>query len=228
MPVPHDITAETALWDTYADSAFDADAEPSFCWTQYAGHGPGPELLGTPDTVLEVGCGTGRALAYLAERGVKGRGIDLSSVMVGKITERWAHTGAEFVCGEVLDVLAIDTQTYDAVCSMFGAAWFVDPSRLFPLVLERLRPGGRFVFSQPPAIPGAYGPQGMYKGGFAGKAQFTYRYSYKPAVWERLLLRAGFATAKAVVVDAPTPGHIGTLIVSAQAPVRGFQVHAKD
>jgi hypothetical protein len=71
------------------------------------------------------------------------------------------------------------------------------------------------VFSQPPAIPGAYGPQGMYKGGFAGKAMFTYRYSYRPAVWERHLLRAGFSTAEASVVDAPTEGHIGTLIVRA-------------
>jgi hypothetical protein len=60
----------------------------------------------------------------------------------------------------------------------------------------------------------------MYKGGFAGRAQFTYRYSYKPAVWERFLVRAGFATATATVVDAPTDGHIGTLIVSAQAPAR--------
>lgn len=53
-------------------------------------------------------------------------------------------------------------------------AWFTDPGRLFPLVRQRLTPGGVFAFSQPPAIPGAYGPQGMYKGGFAGKAMFTY------------------------------------------------------
>ncbi|MER6530815.1 SAM-dependent methyltransferase, partial [Streptomyces sp. NPDC001508] len=54
-------------------------------------------------------------------------------------------------------------------------------------------------------------------GGFAGKAMFTYRYSYRPAMWERLLLRAGFATAEATEVDAPKPGHIGTLIVRARA-----------
>ncbi|MFF1685915.1 class I SAM-dependent methyltransferase [Streptomyces sp. NPDC058254] len=217
MPVPHDIAAETELWNTYAQSAFKADVEPSFCWTQYAGHGPGPELLGGPESVLEIGCGTGRALASLAEAGVKARGVDLSPVMVQKTTERWAHTGAEFVCGEVLDVLADDTQTYDAVYSIFGAAWFTDPSRLFPLVRERLAPGGVFAFSQPPAIPGAYGPQGMYKGGFAGKAMFTYRYSYKPSVWERHLTRAGFTTPRAIVVDAPQPDHIGTLLVTARA-----------
>ncbi|MFH9859970.1 class I SAM-dependent methyltransferase [Streptomyces sp. NPDC017202] len=216
MPVPHDIPAETELWDAYAESAFKDDAEPVFGWTQYAGHGPGPELLGAPRSVLEIGCGTGRALAHLALRGITAHGVDLSPAMVKKSTERWAGTGAVFACGEVLEWLAVPGRTYDAVCSVFGAAWFTDPGRLFPLVRARLNPGGVFVFSQPPAIPGAYGPQGMYKGGFAGRAMFTYRYSYRPAVWERLLTRDGFASAEARVLDAPVPGHIGTLIVRAE------------
>ncbi len=168
--------------------------------------------------MLEIGCGTGRALAHLAQHGIAARGVDLSPVMVEKTTTKWAGTGAEFVCSEVLEYLSEHEKVYDAVYSIFGAAWFTDPGRLFPLVRRRLRPGGVFVFSQPPAIPGAYGPQGMYKGGFAGKAMFTYRYSYRPAVWERLLTRAGFATAEARVLDAPQPGHIGTLLVRAVAP----------
>ncbi|WP_256107707.1 class I SAM-dependent methyltransferase [Streptomyces sp. ODS05-4] len=216
MPAHHDIAAETELWDTYAESAFKADMEPTFCWTQYAGHGPGPELLGNPDSVLELGCGTGRALAYLAGRGVKATGIDLSPVMVKKVTEQWSGTGADFVCGEVLDVLATDEETYDAAYSIFGAAWFVDPAKLLPLVARRLRPGGTFAFSHPPAIPGAYGPQGMYKGGFAGKAMFTYRYSYTPQRWKGLLERAGFHNVQARVLEAPTAGHIGTLLVTAR------------
>ncbi|MFF3464840.1 class I SAM-dependent methyltransferase [Streptomyces sp. NPDC002619] len=217
MPVPHDIAAETELWDAYAESAFKDDAEPSFCWTQYTGHGPGPELLGAPESVLEVGCGTGRALAHLARQGVKATGVDLSPRMVQLAAEKWAPLGVRIEQGEILDWLATGEGRYDAVYSIFGAAWFTDPSRLFPLVREHLVPDGVFVFSQPPAIPGAYGAQGMYKGGFAGKAMFTYRYSYRPAVWERLLTRAGFATAKAEVLEAPKPGHIGTLIVSARA-----------
>lgn len=215
MPVHHDIAAERELWDAYAESAFAPEAEPVFCWTQYAGHGPGPELLGTPATALEIGCGTGRALAHLAEQGVKATGVDLSPVMVGKTRERWQATGARFECAEALDYLAETTDTYDAVYSIFGAAWFSDPARLFPLVAQRLNPGGVFVFSQPPAIPGAYGPQGMYKGGFAGPAMFTYRYSYTPETWEDLLRAAGFAEAHAHALDAPQQGHIGTLIVRA-------------
>jgi SAM-dependent methyltransferase len=216
VPVSHDIAAETELWDAFAESAFKDDAVPSLRWTQYAGHGPGPELLGAPESVLEVGCGTGRALAFLAQQGIKAHGVDLSPVMVKKAGERWADTGAAFDCAEVLEWLTACEATYDAVYSVFGAAWFTDPSRLFPLVRARLNPGGVFVFSQPPAIPGAYGPQGMYKGGFAGKARFTYRYSYRPAVWERLLTRAGFTSAKARTIDAPEPGHIGTLLVCAR------------
>lgn len=217
MPVPHDLAAEAELWDTYAESAFESDAEPTFTWTQYVGHGPGPELLGTPRRVLELGCGTGRHLAHLARTGVEAHGVDLSPAMVKKTTEHWADTGAAFHLGDVLTFLAEDTRTYDAAYSVFGAAWFVDPGRLFPLVRARLNDGGVFVFSQPPAIPGAYGPQGMYKGGFAGRAMFTYRYSYRPAVWERLLTGAGFASASARVLDAPKKGHIGTLIVEARA-----------
>lgn len=45
---------------------------------------------------------------------------------------------------------------------------------------------------------------------------FTYRYSYRPAVWERLLTGSGFATAEARIIDAPKSGHIGTLVVRAE------------
>ncbi|MFE2648037.1 class I SAM-dependent methyltransferase [Streptomyces nigra] len=222
MPVPRDIPAGTELWDTYAAGVFDAAADPSFNWTQYAGHGPGPELLGAPGSVLEIGCGTGRALAHLApQQGVKATGVALSPRMVELAGQRWAPLGVRIEQAEVLDWLAAgwlaaDQAHHDAVYSIVGAAWFSDASRLFPLVRERLSPGGKFVFSQPPAVAGSYGPQGVYKGGFAGRAMFTYRYSCKPAVWERHLLRAGFTEAKATIVDAPKSGCIGTLLVSAR------------
>jgi SAM-dependent methyltransferase len=93
--------------------------------------------------------------------------------MVKKATAKWAGTGAEFVCSQILEYLSEHEEAYYAVYSIFGAAWFTAPGRLFPLVRRRLRPGGVFVFSQPSAIPGAYGPQGTYKGGFAGRAMFT-------------------------------------------------------
>ncbi|MEU0838593.1 class I SAM-dependent methyltransferase [Streptomyces sp. NPDC005962] len=217
MPARYDIDSERELWDAFAESTRDKalEADPVFCWTQYAGHGPGPELLGSPKTALEIGCGTGRALAFLLKRGVKVTGVDLSPVAVKHLTERWGARGGEFICAEVLEHLGTHADTYDAIYSIFGAVWFTDPAKLLPLVAQRLNPGGTLVFSQPPAIPGAYGPQGMYKGGFAGKAMFTYRYSYTPRKWAALLARSGFRDIEAAVLDAPTEGHIGTLIVRA-------------
>lgn len=217
LPAQHDIDAERELWNTFAESTKDKaeTGEPGFCWTQYSEHGPGPELLGEPGTALELGFGTGRALGFLLGRGVKARGVDLSPVAVEAAERRWGPRGAELVCAEVLEHLAGDEETYDAVYSIFGAVWFTDPARLFPLIRQRLNSGGVLAFSQPPAIPGAYGPQGMYKGGFAGPAMFTYRYSYTPRKWTNLLRNAGFGDIGIQVLDAPTPGHIGTLIARA-------------
>jgi hypothetical protein len=58
----------------------------------------------------------------------------------------------------------------------------------------------------------------MYKGGFAGPATYTYRYSYTPSMWRSHLLSAGFVEAVSRVHEAPELGHIGTLIVRAVAP----------
>ncbi|MFF7459030.1 class I SAM-dependent methyltransferase [Kitasatospora sp. NPDC008115] len=220
MTAQHDIEAERELWDTYAAGIKDEvfDGGPALRWTQYAGHGPGPELLGDPASALEIGCGTGRAMAVLAGRGVKVTGIDLSPVMVGRVTERWGPSGVRVHCAEVLDFLSGTDETWDAVYSVFGAVWFTDPLKLLPLVASLLNPGGVLAFSHPPAIPGAYGPQGMYKGGFAGRALYTYRYSYTPRKWAGLLRRSGFESVDATVLDAPTEGHIGTLIVTGRVP----------
>ncbi|MFE7132210.1 class I SAM-dependent methyltransferase [Streptomyces sp. NPDC057638] len=217
MPVPHNIDHEREIWDAYATSTKDTvfEADPVLCWTQYAGHGPGPELLGDPGSVVELGCGTSRGLAWLAQRGVKATGVDLSPVMVENVTERWGPLGVRFVCGEVLEYLADCTEKYDAAYSIFGAVWFTEPTRLLPLVARCLNPGGMLVFSHPPAIPGAYGPQGMYKGGFAGPARYSYRYSHTPEQWTEMLLTAGFAEADVRVIEAPEPTHIGTLVARA-------------
>ncbi|GHE08522.1 class I SAM-dependent methyltransferase [Streptomyces alanosinicus] len=218
MSAQHDYAIETEVWDTYAESAFDPAAEPVFNWTQYRDHGPGPEVLGEPRRVLEIGCGTGRAVAFLAKSGVEAHGLDLSPVMVKKITDRWSDTGAVFHQGEALSFLATTEATYDAIYSIFGCAWFADPVRLLPLALDRLNPGGVFALSHPPAIPGAYGPQGMYKGGFAGRPVYTYRYSYSPRKWRNLLLKYGFQRVGVKVIQAPTEGHIGTLFGTAVRP----------
>ena len=59
------------------------------------------ELLGSAQGALvaDVGCGAGRAVAELADQGVRVIGIDINDQMIALARERWPH--AEFRSGDV-------------------------------------------------------------------------------------------------------------------------------
>lgn len=208
-------------WDRYAGHAAAQDSEEAlknaFGWTQYEGHGPGIELLGTPTTALELGSGTGDAVAALASKGIDATGIDISPVHVAEAHKRWGHLShAHFVTGDVLDYLEGADQHWDAIYSIWGALWFTDPESLLPAVHSRLGPGGRLVFSHAPPVPGSYGVQGMYGNGFKGRQVWIYRWAYEPHDWADLLHRHGFTDIFARVEPAPDPENVGTLVVEAR------------
>jgi SAM-dependent methyltransferase len=206
------------LWDIWVEAALDKRPEPltRMRWTQYSDHGPGHELLGDAERVLELGFGTGRHLMFLAGRGLDVTGVDLSPAGGKLVRERYPSAAGRFVCADARDFLATTGETFDAIYSVFGAMWFTDPQELLHLVRARLRPGGKLLFSQPPAIPGCYGAQGMFKGGFAGEPLFLRRYDYTPATWADMLSDSGFGHVDAAVLPAPAEGDIGTLLVQAR------------
>ncbi|MET9260337.1 class I SAM-dependent methyltransferase [Amycolatopsis sp. NPDC004079] len=208
-----------AFWDRYAErTAADTDV-PVLEWTQYPGHGPGIELLGDPRSTLELGCGQGDAVAALAGGGVDATGVDLSAAQIEQACSRWGHVeGARFEHAEVLGFLAAADRTWDAVYSIWGALWFLDPDLVLPLVRKHLTPCGKLVFSHAPPVPGAYGCQGMYGAAFTADPMWVYRWSYVPEAWTDLLRRNGFGHIRARVEAAPEPGKLGTLVVEAELP----------
>ncbi|GAA4858700.1 class I SAM-dependent methyltransferase [Saccharopolyspora cebuensis] len=221
MPMPI-ITDRAAYWDHYAGGVADQEREAelkyAFGWTQYEGHGPGDELLGDPLTTLELGSGRGNAVAALAIKGIDATGIDLSTEQCQRARQRWdTIPGAHFVAGDVVEFLASTQRRWDAMYSIWGAAWFTDPEILLPLIHARLSPGGKLVFSHAPAVPNSYGIQGMYGNGFKGRQVWIYRWAYEPDTWAELLRQHGFHDVKPRVEDAPEPGNVGTLIVEARA-----------
>lgn len=147
-----------SYWDRYAQGVTPEDPEEALAtaleWTQYPGHGPGFELLGEPASALELGAGRGNAVAALASRGVRATGVDVSPVAVEHARHQWAHLGAEFHHADVVEFLTGTGQRWDAVYSVWGAAWFTDPDVLFPLVHDRLEPGGGSCSPAPPRFPG--------------------------------------------------------------------------
>jgi SAM-dependent methyltransferase len=220
------VTDTAIAWDTYSRQRperrpTNARGETTwFNWTQYADHGPGAELLDLPPggRVLDLGCGKGGNAAHLARLGMDAVGIDVSAAQLQAAEERWGGMpGLDLVRADAVSYLR-DADPFDAVCSVYGAVWFTDPAVLLPAVRERLRPGGRLVFSQRPPVEGCYGCQASYIPRGADEDPLVVkRWDYEPRVWEQLLGRYGYADVRTQVLAAPPgPRTVGTLIVQAR------------
>ncbi|MDT0309377.1 class I SAM-dependent methyltransferase [Streptomyces sp. DSM 44917] len=220
-------TESAAAWDVYARAekprrqANKWGERTWFNWTQYADHGPGAEVLalGPGDSVLDLGCGAGGNAAHLAALGMKAVGVDLSQEQLRKARERWADVpGAEWHRADALAYLAETPAVFDAVYSVFGAAWFCAPASLLPAVHARIRPGGVLAMSQRPPREGCYGRQAAYipRGADEDPAIVT-RWDHEPEAWCSLLRDHGFREATATVLDAPRGGKrtVGTLLIRA-------------
>jgi len=98
------------------------------------------------DRVLDIGCGTGRTSAQLAERvGPTGTvtSVDISAPMLALARARHPH----------LTFVEADAQTHpfaeasaDVAVSRFGVMFFPDPIAAFANIARALVPGGRLAF----------------------------------------------------------------------------------
>ncbi|MGV9326526.1 methyltransferase domain-containing protein [Streptosporangium sandarakinum] len=102
------------------------------------------ELLGHPAgaSVVDVGCGAGRAVAELAELGARAIGVDLSEHMVSAARRRWPD--ADFRVGDACDLPLQD----GAVAGYRADKVFhdlTDAGRALEEAARVLVPGGRIV-----------------------------------------------------------------------------------
>lgn len=205
-------------WDKYRPNR-PRPAADRFDWTGRPGHGPGAGILGDPETALDLGPAEGENAAFLARRGVAVTAVDFSPVQVARARMFWADVGGlEFVLAEACAFLDGTVQQWDAIYSTWGAAWFTDPEHLFPLVLERLTPGGVFAFSHREPAVDEYGAQQMGGAWLEGRKSelVVYRWQYTTQQWAGILKRHGFTDVRADVLPNPTPGDPGTLLVQAR------------
>ncbi|MGA9161476.1 MAG: class I SAM-dependent methyltransferase, partial [Actinomycetota bacterium] len=126
-------------WDA---QTYDRIADPQFRWG--AAVVDRLELRGD-ETVLDVGCGSGRVTELLAERLPGGRvvALDGSMAMIERARGRLGRFGdrVRFVVADLLHPLPLAAPV-DAVLSTATFHWVPDHDVLFAHVAAALRPGG--------------------------------------------------------------------------------------
>jgi SAM-dependent methyltransferase len=97
--------------------------------------------------VVELGCGTGYVSAWLARRGARPVGVDLSAEQLATARALQEELGPTFPLHQGnAEELPFDDASFDLAVSEYGAVTWCDPYRWIPEAARVLRPGGRLVF----------------------------------------------------------------------------------
>ena len=97
--------------------------------------------------VVELGCGTAYFSAWLAKRGARPVGVDITPAQLETARALQRETGLDFplILADAAETGLPDASA-DLVLSEYGASIWVDPYRWIPEAARLLRPGGRLVF----------------------------------------------------------------------------------
>ena len=132
--------------DAEADRAWRAE---EITWGMFATPESEVRILGDVDglDVIDLGCGTGYFSAWLARRGARPVGVDITPAQLATARRMQAETGIEFALIEAsAEDVPLPDASFDLAFSEYGASIWCDPYAWLPEAWRLLRPGGRLVF----------------------------------------------------------------------------------
>lgn len=98
--------------------------------------------------VLDIGCGSGHSLAYMAEKGASELwGVDLSETQIRTAEGTLKDVKHHLFCAPMESEIGLPKQYFDVVYSIYAIGWTSDLSATFGLIHNYLKPGGSFIFS---------------------------------------------------------------------------------
>jgi SAM-dependent methyltransferase len=142
--------AWTRANEKYTDAkARDAWAEEEITWGMW--HVPESEVRALPEfegkDVVELGCGTAYFGAWLARRGARVLGVDLTPAQLetARRLETELGYGMQFLEANAEET-GLPDASFDLAISEYGASIWCDPYKWIPEAARLLRPGGHLVF----------------------------------------------------------------------------------
>lgn len=144
------INTNKHYWNTYADLWFEATSLP-----KYGVHFVTENDLHLFDDVsgkkvLEICCGSGHSLKYLADRNAGELwGVDLSQKQLENAERYLSENGytANLICSPMEAELDIPKNYFDFVYSIYGIGWTTDLDGTFKKIASYLKKDGIFIFS---------------------------------------------------------------------------------
>ena len=186
-------------------------------------HLPEDEVGALPDVAgmdtIELGCGTGYISAWLARRGARPVGIDITPAQLETARRMQAEFGLEFPLIEAsAEDVPLPDGSFDLAISEYGASIWADPYRWVPEAARLLRPGGWLVFlvngtieilcshdEEKPPGPELLRPYfGMHRFEWDGTGGIEFHLGYGD--WIRLFRANGFTVENLIEIQAPAEG----------------------
>jgi SAM-dependent methyltransferase len=98
--------------------------------------------------VLDIGCGSGHSLRYMAENGVSELwGVDFSEAQIKTAKETLNGLETHLFCAPMEEEIGLPKLYFDYVYSIYAIGWTTDLSATFQLIYSYLKQGGSFIFS---------------------------------------------------------------------------------
>jgi ubiquinone/menaquinone biosynthesis C-methylase UbiE len=138
-------------WDKVSDQFFVG----SFDVLHYGSYAPTEKelnLIGDiqDSTILEIGCGSGHTLEYLAKHGARELwGVDLSATQIEtarKVVSN-LNTPITFIEAPMEEIPGLPLDHFDKALSIYALGWTVNLQKTLTNIYRSLKPGGVFVFS---------------------------------------------------------------------------------